>query len=264
MRGSEAGDEGIRCSRRWQLHSEAKEGAPAPLVAETERMELTAALHYRVQECGACDARRFAKSEDGHNPKEGGGHLRSWSHCRSMVLRGTFRGTSTTHRRCRSSMSQSRKPGMRWTRCRASTSQWRRWSSSFLQKCSHELVNTSTPWEISLYFNERRRQSSAELDARSSASTEPAFADRDSARHSLPLPPERVAARLARLDRLLAARTAEEEVEEHAQEEVEEQPSRFQGQFRPRSHCTSFLSGRHCWRGSSCWFAYAHHELLLD
>ena len=54
------------------------------------------------------------------------------------VCRGTARGTLTSRRWCRSSMSQCRK---RWTWCRASMSQWSTWSSSFLKnQCSNVLV----------------------------------------------------------------------------------------------------------------------------
>ena len=57
--------------------------------------------------------------------------------------------------------------------------------------------------------------------------------------------------------------TAEEE-EETEQMDLEEQPSRFQGHFRPRRYCASILRGGLCWRGSSCTFAHSHDELHPD
>ena len=50
----------------------------------------------------------------------------------------------------------------------------------------------------------------------------------------------------------------EEEEEETEQMDLEEQPSRFQGHFRPRRYCASILRGGLCWRGSSCTFAHSY------
>ena len=61
----------------------------------------------------------------------------------------------------------------------------------------------------------------------------------------------------------------EEEEEETEEEETEELdlyvvPSRFQGHFRPRRFCPSIVRGGFCWRGSTCTFAHAYHELHPD
>ena len=56
--------------------------------------------------------------------------------------------------------------------------------------------------------------------------------------------------------------TAEEE--ETEQMDLEGQPSRFQGHFRPRRYCASILKGGLCWQGSSCTFAHSHDELHPD
>ena len=59
----------------------------------------------------------------------------------------------------------------------------------------------------------------------------------------------------------------EEEVEEEEETEqmyLEEQPSRFEGHFRPRRFCAFILSGGYCWRGSSCTFAHSYDELHPD
>ena len=56
----------------------------------------------------------------------------------------------------------------------------------------------------------------------------------------------------------------EEEEEETEQMDFEEQPSRFQGHFRPRRFCASILRGGLCWRGSSCTFAHSYDELHPD
>ena len=53
----------------------------------------------------------------------------------------------------------------------------------------------------------------------------------------------------------------EEEEEETEQMDLEEQPSRFEGHFRPRRFCAFILSGGYCWRGSSCTFAHSYDEL---
>ena len=82
-----------------------------------------------------------------------------------------------------------------------------------------------------------------------------------------PLPPERVAERLARLDALLAQVSLDEEAskEEEVMEDMDldAQPSRFQGSFRPTRCCPHFIVG-HCWMGSSCTFAHAYDELHPD
>ena len=56
----------------------------------------------------------------------------------------------------------------------------------------------------------------------------------------------------------------EEEEEETEQMDLEEQPSRFEGHFRPRRFCASILRGGLCWRGSSCTFAHSYDELHPD
>ena len=56
----------------------------------------------------------------------------------------------------------------------------------------------------------------------------------------------------------------EEEEEETEQMDLEEQPSRFQGHFRPRRYCSSILRGGLYWRGSSCTFAHSNDELHPD
>ena len=56
----------------------------------------------------------------------------------------------------------------------------------------------------------------------------------------------------------------EEEEEETEQMDLEEQPSRFEGHFRPRRFCAFILSGGYCWRGSSCTFAHSYDELHPD
>ena len=55
-----------------------------------------------------------------------------------------------------------------------------------------------------------------------------------------------------------------EEEEETEQMDLEEQPSRFQGHFRPRRYCASILRGGLCFRGSSCTFAHSYDELHPD
>ena len=55
-----------------------------------------------------------------------------------------------------------------------------------------------------------------------------------------------------------------EEEEETEQMDLEEQPSRFQGHFRPRRYCASILRGGLCWRGSSCTFTHSYDELHPD
>ena len=72
-----------------------------------------------------------------------------------------------------------------------------------------------------------------------------------------PLPPERVAERLARIDALLAQVSLDEEEEEIPEVQV----SRFQGVFRPRRICPNLLRGSRCHCGNSCTFAHAFHEL---
>ena len=42
--------------------------------------------------------------------------------------------------------------------------------------------------------------------------------------------------------------------------DLDAQPSRFQGSFRPTRYCRHFFVGQ-CWMGSSCTFAHAHDEL---
>ena len=77
-----------------------------------------------------------------------------------------------------------------------------------------------------------------------------------------PLPPERVAERLARIDALLAQVSLDEEEEEVMEEEIPEvQVSRFQGVFRPRRLCPNLLRGSRCHYGNRCTFAHAFHEL---
>ena len=56
-------------------------------------------------------------------------------------------------------------------------------------------------------------------------------------------------------------RRRREEEEETEQMDLEEQPSRFQGHFRPKCCCASILRGCLCWRGSSCTFAHSFDEL---
>ena len=75
-----------------------------------------------------------------------------------------------------------------------------------------------------------------------------------------PLPPERVAERLARIDALLAQVSLDDEEEEVMEEEIPEvQVSRFQGVVRPRRLCPNLLRGSHY--GNRCTFAHAFHEL---
>ena len=77
-----------------------------------------------------------------------------------------------------------------------------------------------------------------------------------------PLPLERVAERLARIDALLAQVSLDEEEVEVMEEEIPEvQVSRFQGVFRPRRHCPNLLRGSRCHYGNRCTFAHAFHEL---
>ena len=77
-----------------------------------------------------------------------------------------------------------------------------------------------------------------------------------------PLPPERVAERLARIDALLAQVSLDEEEEEVMEEEIPEvQVSRCQGVFRPRRLCPNLLRGSRCHCGNRCTFAHAFHEL---
>ena len=77
-----------------------------------------------------------------------------------------------------------------------------------------------------------------------------------------PLPPERVAERLARIDALPAQVSLDEEDEEAMEEEIPEvQPSRVQGVFRPRRLCPNLLRGSRCHCGNRCTFAHAFHEL---
>ena len=103
-----------------------------------------------------------------------------------------------------------------------------------------------------------------------------------------PLPPERVAERLVRIDALLAQVSEEKEEEEEASTEdfdLDAQPSLeqsmeilkfyaqkmglsevqspFRGCFRPTRFCRYF-SVVQCWMGSSCTFAHAYDELHPD
>ena len=45
--------------------------------------------------------------------------------------------------------------------------------------------------------------------------------------------------------------------------DLDAQPVRFTGHFRPRRFCLPFLGG-HCSRGSTCTFVHARHELHPD
>ena len=76
-----------------------------------------------------------------------------------------------------------------------------------------------------------------------------------------PLPPERVAERLARIDALLTQVSLDEEEEVMEEEIPEVQPSRFQAVFRPRRLCPNLLRGSQCHYGNRCTFAHAFHEL---
>ena len=65
-----AGGDGFRCSRLWQLRSEAEEGAPAPLVAATRADDRAHGIGPSpaplfVPRCRARDVRRFTKPDDG-------------------------------------------------------------------------------------------------------------------------------------------------------------------------------------------------------
>ena len=64
----------------------------------------------------------------------------------------------------------------------------------------------------------------------------------DSVGHRPPLPPERVAESLARIDALLAQVSLEEE-EVMEDMDLDAQPSRFQGSFRPHTLLPAFLRG---------------------
>ena len=75
-----------------------------------------------------------------------------------------------------------------------------------------------------------------------------------------PLPPERVAERLARIDGTMA-QVSEEEDEVGVEEIPEVQPSRFQGVFCPRRLCPNLLRRSRCHYGNRCTFALAFHEL---
>ena len=110
----------------------------------------------------------------------------------------------------------------------------------------------------------RPRQSStsfsgAQHEVQGQGSTAPRGSD--SVGYRPPLPPERVAERLARIDALLAQVSLDEEEEEVMEDvDLDAQPSRFQGSFRPTRYCRHFFVGQ-CWMGSSCKFAHAHDEL---
>ena len=106
----------------------------------------------------------------------------------------------------------------------------------------------------------RSRQSStsfsgAQHEVQGQGSTAPRGAD--SVGHRPPLPPERVAERLARIDAQVSLDEEEEVMEDM---DLDAQPSRFQGSFRPTRYCRHFFVGQ-CWMGSSCTFAHAHDEL---
>ena len=85
--------------------------------------------------------------------------------------------------------------------------------------------------------------SGAQHEVQGQGSTAPRGAD--SVCHRPPLPPERVAERLARIDALLAQVSLDEE-EEEVMEDMDfvAQPSRFQGSFRPTRYCRHFFVGQ--------------------
>ena len=78
--------------------------------------------------------------------------------------------------------------------------------------------------------------------------------------HRPPLPPERVAERLARIDAFLAQVSLDEEEDVMEDLDLDAQPSPFQGSFRPTRYRRHFFVEQ-CWMGSSCTFAHAYDEL---
>ena len=105
--------------------------------------------------------------------------------------------------------------------------------SPFRGRSGHGGLQGSHPGQSSTSF------SGGQHEVQGQGSTAPCGAD--SVGHRPPLPRERVAERLARIDALLAKVSLDEEEEEVM--DLDAQPSRFQGSFRPTRYCRHFFVG---------------------